>query len=294
MNKDLLITGIKPTEAVNDMIIRTATPEDIIQMIDWAAAEGWNPGLNDAHCYQLADPNGFFVGMIDDQMVACISAVRYQGFGFIGFYMVKPEYRGRGLGMHIWYHAMEYLSGCQIGLDGVVAQRKNYEKSGFRMAHKSIRYAWQHQSIADAVAMKPPADHNEDTLLSYLDDFFPASRHAFNSAWRSQDNAKEFLVSEAGKIKGYGVIRACLEGYKIGPLFASDLATAQCILEQLTIELTDGCQVFLDVPKVNKKAVQLVTQMGAEPVFETVRMYIGGAPRIHVYNTYGITSFEIG
>jgi len=34
--------------------------------------------------------------------------------------------------------------------------------------------------------------------------------------------------------------------------------------------------------------------MGAEPVFETVRMYIGGAPRIHVYNTYGITSFEIG
>jgi hypothetical protein len=28
--------------------------------IEWAAKEGWNPGIHDADCYFSADPNGFF------------------------------------------------------------------------------------------------------------------------------------------------------------------------------------------------------------------------------------------
>jgi GNAT superfamily N-acetyltransferase len=295
MHKDLLLTGITPHEAVNDMLIRNATPEEVETMIEWAAAEGWNPGLNDAHSYYQADPNGFFVGLINDQLVACISAVRSGDFGFIGFYMVKPDVRGQGLGMHIWYRGMEHLSGCQIGLDGVVEQRKNYEKSGFRMAHKNVRYAWQHNPTGQQDPALRTADQvDADELQAYLDRFYPASRPVFNLAWRQQGNAREHIAVEQDTITGYGVIRACRKGYKVGPLFAADAATAVGILNTLTAELEAGSQVFLDVPKVNEAAVELVTELTAEPVFETVRMYIGGAPRIHIYETYGITSFEVG
>ena len=293
--KDLLITGISPHEAVNDMLIRNATPEEVSTMIDWAAAEGWNPGLNDADSYHKADPNGFFVGLIHDELVACISAVKSGDFGFIGFYMVRADHRGQGLGMHIWYHAMEYLAGCQVGLDGVVEQRANYERSGFRMAHKNVRYAWQHKAdLLAGVDPIDPAQTEADDVQTYLDRFYPAPRPAFNAAWREQDNATEVVVTDDDKVRGYGVIRTCLKGYKIGPLYADDIETAKRLLASLTADLETGTEVFLDVPKVNEAAVNLATGLGAKPVFETVRMYIGGAPRIHIYETFGITSFEVG
>ena len=74
--------------------IRTASREEVDLAVQWAADEGWNPGIHDADCFFAADQNGFLIGLLDDQPIATISAVRYeQSFGFIGFYIVKPQYR---------------------------------------------------------------------------------------------------------------------------------------------------------------------------------------------------------
>ena len=80
------------------LVVRAMTEADLALALEWAAAEGWNPGLNDAHCFYAADPQGFFVGELDGVPVGCVSAVRYgSGFGFLGLYIVKPEHRGQGL-----------------------------------------------------------------------------------------------------------------------------------------------------------------------------------------------------
>ncbi len=120
--------------------IGVATPAQVEMMIAWAQREGWNPGVADARCFRAADPDGFLVGTIDDRLVATISAVRYPGLGFVGLYIVDPEYRGRGYGLRIWTAAMERLEGVVTGLDGVVAQQDNYARSGFVLAHRTIRY----------------------------------------------------------------------------------------------------------------------------------------------------------
>src|SRR5690606_25417489 len=91
--------------------------------IDWAAAEGWNPGLHDAVCFHAADPEGFLVGLLGDEPVGMVSAVRYgTHFGFVGLYIVRPRYRGKGFGSALWQAGMRRLERCSIGLDGVVAQ----------------------------------------------------------------------------------------------------------------------------------------------------------------------------
>lgn len=88
--------------AENKYTIRTMTRQEVDIAIDWAAAEGWNPGLSDADCFYAADPNGFLLGSVQGEPVATIAAITYGDvFGFIGFYMVKPEYRGKGYGMRI-------------------------------------------------------------------------------------------------------------------------------------------------------------------------------------------------
>lgn len=106
-------------------LIRTMTAAEIALAVDWAAAEGWNPGHQDADCFYQGDRQGFFVGLLDGEPIATISAVKYnQEFGFIGFYIVKPEYRGQGYGWQIWQRALDYLQGCNIGLDGVWPNRQ--------------------------------------------------------------------------------------------------------------------------------------------------------------------------
>ena len=71
--------------------IRVMTRPEVDLAVDWAAAEGWNPGLADAECFYAADPDGFLIGLLGDEPVATISAVKYgKSFGFIGLYIVKP------------------------------------------------------------------------------------------------------------------------------------------------------------------------------------------------------------
>jgi hypothetical protein len=43
----------------HDLRIRVMRPEEIAFAADWAAAEGWNPGLADAACFATVDPEGF-------------------------------------------------------------------------------------------------------------------------------------------------------------------------------------------------------------------------------------------
>src|SRR5262245_60078175 len=102
----------------SSLTISTATRSDLDRMVEWAAVEGWNPGLADADCFYAADPKGFLVGRINDELVGSISGVTYQpDFAFLGFYIVKPELRGQGHGLRLWQAGMAELDNRVVGLD---------------------------------------------------------------------------------------------------------------------------------------------------------------------------------
>src|SRR5260221_2254478 len=125
----------------HDLHIRVMRPDEIALAADWAAAEGWNPGLDDAACFVTVDPDGFFIGELDGAPAATISCVNYdERFAFLGFYIVRGDVRGRGHGLRMWNAAIAHAPGRTIGLDGVVAQQENYRKSGFQLAYANIRY----------------------------------------------------------------------------------------------------------------------------------------------------------
>ena len=42
----------------NGLVVRRMSEADLERALDWAAAEGWNPGLHDARCFQAADAQG--------------------------------------------------------------------------------------------------------------------------------------------------------------------------------------------------------------------------------------------
>jgi hypothetical protein len=264
-------------------------------MVDWAASEGWNPGLADAACFHAADPGGFLIGRIDGEPVGCISVVTYQpDFAFLGFYIVKPEQRGRGHGFAIWQAGMARLADRVVGLDGVIAQQENYKKSGFVLAHRNIRFG----GIADCdeprdarvVAIIPG---QVDPVVAYDRAFFPAERDAFLRCWLRPERRKGLALIDDGTVRGYGVIRACRSGYKIGPLCADTDDGADVLFRSLA-DSAKGQQVFLDCPEPNRSATNLAGRYRLSPVFETARMYRGTAPALPLPRTYGIATFELG
>src|SRR5260370_38097235 len=117
--------------AKSDLSIRTMRPDEISIAVNWAAAEGWNPGLADDACFAAADPESFFIGELDGAPAATVSCVNYgASFAFLGFYIVRQDLRGRGYGLRVWRAAIAQAGARVIGLDGVGAQQQNYRRAG--------------------------------------------------------------------------------------------------------------------------------------------------------------------
>jgi GNAT superfamily N-acetyltransferase len=281
--------------STDTLAIRVMNRTDLDQAIDWAAAEGWNPGLEDAECFQAADPAGFLMGCLDGQPIGSISVVRYSStFGFLGFYIVRPDQRGHGLGYRLWQAGMDSLEVRTVGLDGVVAQQDNYARSGFVLAHRNVRFGGSPQ--VEVLRDKRLRLVNSDLIaavLAYDRRFFAAPREAFLRCWLRPEARTAIAFVEDGTLKGYGVIRECRNGYKIGPLFADDEREADLLFQALAAQ-AQGAPVFLDLPEPNEAAVQLAARFSLSPVFETARMYRGVRPDLPLKQTYGISTFELG
>ncbi|OGV58205.1 MAG: GNAT family N-acetyltransferase [Lentisphaerae bacterium GWF2_52_8] len=281
---------------MSGLILRKMNFLELDLAIEWAAREGWNPGLHDAGCFYSADPNGFFIGILNGEPVGCISAVAYDdNFGFIGFFIVRPDMRGHSVGLELGHVATAYLGKRNIGLDGVENKVKNYQSYGFKPAYKNIRFKGVAKAAPPVRGIVKASTLPLSEICVYDRNFFPAHRERFLSEWLRQPGATALAaLSAQEKLCGYGLVRPCREGFKIGPLFAEDLDTARRLLASLSSCLPHGASFFLDIPSVNADAELLVSEYKMSPVFRTMRMYSQAPPDLPLGKIYGITSFELG
>ncbi len=281
-----------------DCTIRSMRGDEVETIaIEFAAREGWNPGLHDAASFVAADPGGFLVAEIQGRPVGCIGAVSYAGrFGFIGLYIVAPAWRGQGIGRRLWDAGMARLAGSLIGLDGVPAQQDYYHRNGFELAWRNLRFAGAAQRAAGSApaAIVPLSSVDFAALCDDDRRVFPAPREAFLRCWILQRDATGLAWMAQGRLEGWGLIRRCRQGHKIGPLVADDPAIASALYAALCRSVPAGDTVFLDVPMPNGDALALAKANRLQSVFETARMYTGSAPACELQRVYGITSFELG
>ena len=279
---------------MTSMNIRTMRPEEIAIAVDWAAAEGWNPGHADTACFATVDGQGFLIGEIDGAPAATISCVNYDdNFAFLGFYIVRADLRGRGHGLAIWNAAIAHAGRRVIGLDGVVAQQANYARSGFAFAYPNVRYGGAATPGAANAGIVALADVPFAAIAADDATLFPAPRAAFLRTWIDAPGHVGRALMRDGGLAAWGVIRPCRTGRKIGPLVADDRTAAEAVLAALLAEAGGG-EVFVDVPAVNREAVALARDLGLEPVFETARMYTGPIAPVRIERVFGVTSFELG
>ncbi|MCC5023354.1 MAG: GNAT family N-acetyltransferase [Candidatus Synoicihabitans palmerolidicus] len=233
-----------------------ATRHEFELAVSWAAEEGWNPGLTDADCFWQTDPEGFVCAEENGEVVATGSVVSYSGaFGFMGFFIVRPDRRGVGVGRDFWVWRRDRLrSGAAIGMDGVFDMQPFYGRGGFTFSHRSLRMA----GLAHAYPSSPAVVDLNTVWFSELAAFdrqhFDFDRTTFLRSWIQPAGGRALGLLADGRLTGFGVIRPCREGFKIGPLFAQNYSAADTLFQHLASHAV-GETVLLDVPENNAAAL---------------------------------------
>ncbi|MFE9097419.1 GNAT family N-acetyltransferase [Streptomyces sp. NPDC007264] len=277
-----------------DLVVTRATLDDWPVISGWAADEGWNPGLSDGPAFFAQDPEGFFIGRLAGEPVSAVSVVNYGAdYAFLGCYLVRPDLRGRGLGLATWNRGLTHADGRTIGLDGVVAQQDNYRKSGFELAHRTVRFTGTAPAAGEAPGVRAAEKADFEDIAAYDTACWPADRPRFLEHWLTAPGHRPFVRFRAGRLTGYAVIRPAHDCLRIGPLFADTAEDAEALFAGLAAEAA-GREIAIDVPEPNEAAVSLARGAGLAPSFETARMYTGPVRPFAGERVHGVTTLELG
>ncbi|MEX1316466.1 MAG: GNAT family N-acetyltransferase [Synechococcaceae cyanobacterium] len=294
--------------------IRPLERPQIPLVTDWARAEDFTPGVGDVAIYRHTDRQGLWLGWLGQEPVGCIAGVRYNAeYGFMGLFLVRPEHRGRGHGVALWGHAMDYLADLScIGVEAAPERVDDYAGWGFAPASATTRWrlisdghrrdshtdtgnfpglGGPDQRLLEGVAIPAVAVQAYDAQRE------PSPRPHFLADWLNHPTGTVLaLVDRDGQCHGFGRIRPCLlrrgEGWRIGPLLADSPALAGQLLAGL-MHRHPGV-VLIDAPGANPAAAPLLAGLGFQPVSHTLRMYRGTAPTVPLGDVYGLACLELG
>jgi hypothetical protein len=168
-----------------------------------------------------------------------------------------------------------------------------YKKGGFKLAFRDERYERTGETFDVDPNISPVSEEDINNILNYDRECFGYERPQFMIPWLTQKQAKAFKYLQNDKLQGFAVLRKTRKGYKIGPLFADNAKIAEELYKACLDSAKDE-EVYLDIPVVNKNAVDLISKYNATYVFECARMYYGNPPDIDISKVFGITSFELG
>lgn len=269
--------------------IVSASSDHVDWIISMAREQGWNPGNNDSIAFQHADPAGYFVGLLDGKPICCAAGVKFDHIAIIGYYVVEKEYRGRGYGLQIFKHAMNYLGGDNVRVDGLLTLAHKYENYGFKMAHVNVRYAGMIEiSECTYPQICQASSVPFDKLVEYDARFYADQRKHFLAAWISVGTTTSLAYVDNNVVQGFGAIRRSVNGYRIGPLYAENLDIAEALLHALCQDKGKS-NVTLDFPISNKQGTALAKKYSLEEVFKFGTLYTGDAPNVDLSKIYSFT-----
>lgn len=90
-------------------------------------------GSHDLTTAYATDPNGFFIGELNSEVISHINAIKYPAHStFISAFIVSKEHRGKGYGRQTWDVAWKSVDKrYTVGLVAVAHRIPKYEALGF-------------------------------------------------------------------------------------------------------------------------------------------------------------------
>jgi GNAT superfamily N-acetyltransferase len=306
---------IKQFDSNQDLLIRPAQNVDEVSIaMEWAAQEGWNVGKHDAKAYYKAFPSGCRLLLVKEQLVGAIFLANYsKDFVFIGLFVVEKSFRGKGFGKILWEYAMrEVEKKISVGLYAVPQQVSRYASSNFKTLNNILRWNAQAPAVtnfsvgANSLNKTLLIEKSNTDLIAQVNEYeskmFPAPRFELIKAMLELPQVVGVAIKESEQIVGYGLIRPCQKGYRIGPLYANSFEAVKALTTKL-LEMIAGLNetVVFDTlpPSQNRFITMFAEYFNLQRVndADTYAMFKGEIPKEieeSFEKTYAACSLELG
>lgn len=282
---------------MDGLAIRSFTIGDIDFAHNMTEIEEWNNTRKDIERMFKLNPSGCFVAEVKGKRVGHVFSVRYGELGWIGFLIVRAEYRVKGVGTSLLRKAIGHLLSCgaeTVKLEAVPEIASIYRKLGFVDEYDSLRFLGKTRKLASATSSNTKL--LEGSMLKEAAKFdagyFGADRSEVLTRLYN-DYTKLCLVScIESRIVGYIMCRKAENGYRAGPWVCTpeDSHAPRELLAKCTEILGQNAELYVGVPAANKVAVEIMQEFGFEQYSKSIRMRFG--KKLETDNINGV--FAIG
>lgn len=259
---------------------RLFRPEDIPFGMNLKSAAGWNQSPADWQRFLTLEPEGCFVGLLEEGCVTVgtVTTTSYGlNFGWVGMVLVSPEHRRMGIGTRLLEHAIAYLEhkgvSC-VRLDATPTGKKLYDTLGFEDEYGLER----REGCGRACPHPGPRRMTAEDLVQVcaFDALrFGADRQAMLELLFRQSGSLAFVVGDnRDGLRGYLMARPGANAFQIGPWMADSPDTAEQLL-CAGLTALDGRPVFLDVLVGHNPGPEILGRYGFRVQRPFIRMFRG-------------------
>tara|TARA_R110002124_G_scaffold49691_9_gene145475 strand:+ start:753 stop:1598 length:846 start_codon:yes stop_codon:yes gene_type:complete len=260
-------------EGIDAPALRTLTPDDMPDLMALVNEAGWNQTPQDWKM-MLALGNGRGLADQTGRIVASALTLPHgNSLGWIGMVLVAGEWRKRGCATRLLDDCIAELSDASrvAGLDATPAGQPVYERLGFAGTERISR--WRRPAygsageVADGII---PAGQDDLAWIAALDaEIFGAPRPELIQDLCSRTDPMGWIAGD----NGFLLHRMGRNARQIGPLCASDTATAGCLLDTALAQF--GEALVIDACDAHSGLGALLKARGFVVERPFTRMYLG-------------------
>lgn len=242
------------------MRLETMTPSDASVLREWLTAEGYDPGVRVEQLAWAFEAGALLCVRIGGIRVGGIFASRFEGeLGSVGYAVVRPGLRGRGIGARMVDLALERLGPGPIAAEVPPRVARAAMRRGFTVAHRTVEYRCVAPSdplVAEGRDIVPALEVPLRQIADLDERATGVRRDGLIHHWLTDADSVALAVRRnPDALAAYGLLRESRGRFRLGPLFAEDEATAQRLYEALLSRAGPGQSVSL-VMQCSKPHVQ--------------------------------------
>ncbi len=227
-----------------------------------------------------------FILEADGKRVGMIGTVSYEHMGFIGSFIVHPNYRGQGYGTALFDHGIDHLKkmGTElILLDAVEEAQSFYENKGFKTLFTSHRFRGTLRGKnSDYCRVMKKADFKD--VVSVDSECFGEDRsHFLKSLLTNHPFHARILESSEGNIIGFAFASERSEFFRIGPM---NILSRTNLARDLVLSIplpNHEIEVRIGVPGYNEEALSMYRDLGIPESICSIRMGLGNLESMRMH-----------
>jgi GNAT superfamily N-acetyltransferase len=256
--------------------IRPMRPADLQLGLRLTRQAGWNQTESDWLRFMDLQPQGCFVGELDEVPVGTTTTCIFGDVAWVAMVLVDVNARRKGVATALLNHALDFLEKQEvktIRLDATAAGQPVYEKLGFTPEYRLARY----EGIALQTGPQPHVTPAATSLFAEI----VAFDHRMTGTHRGKLLTRLFeesphavhVLCQDGQLEGFVTLRRGVSAIQIGPCIAT--AHAGTALLSDALGRCAGQLVFIDIPCDNAHAVRVAERNGLTVQRCFTRMYRG-------------------